>query len=131
MARPGVLRSIVAAVSVPVTADVEAGYDDVAATITAVLEIGAVGINLEDSTGQVLDDPAVHADRIATARAVAVAAGIDLVINAVPTPTSSVTAPEPPTAPRRTPMPARTSCSSRGLSIRRPSSGSCRSPHSH
>lgn len=76
------LRSIVAAVSVPVTADVESGYDEVAATVAVVLEVGAVGINLEDSTGRVLDDPAVHAARIAAARAVAVAAGIDLVINA-------------------------------------------------
>lgn len=76
------LRSIVAAVSVPVTADIESGYDDVAATVTGVLEAGAVGINLEDSTGHVLDDPAVHAARIRAARAAAVIAGIDLVINA-------------------------------------------------
>ncbi|WP_405069372.1 isocitrate lyase/phosphoenolpyruvate mutase family protein [Kribbella sp. NBC_01510] len=76
------LRAICAAVSVPVSADIEAGYEDVAATVAAVLEAGAVGINLEDSTGGGLDDPAVHAARIAAARAAAVAAGIDLVINA-------------------------------------------------
>ncbi|MFK4090300.1 isocitrate lyase/phosphoenolpyruvate mutase family protein [Kribbella sp. NPDC020789] len=78
----GAIRAIVAAVSVPVTVDIEAGYGDVAATVTAVLEAGAVGINLEDSTGGVLDAPTVHADRIRAARAAAVAFGIDLVINA-------------------------------------------------
>ncbi|TCC10884.1 isocitrate lyase/PEP mutase family protein [Kribbella soli] len=76
------LRAICAAVSVPVTADIEAGYGDVAGTVTAVVEAGAVGINLEDSTARVLDDPLVHAERIRAARAVAVASGIDLVINA-------------------------------------------------
>jgi 2-methylisocitrate lyase-like PEP mutase family enzyme len=76
------LRAICAAVSVPVTADIEAGYGDVAGTVTAVVQAGAVGINLEDSTARVLDDPLVQAQRIKTARAAAVAAGIDLVINA-------------------------------------------------
>ncbi|TDW87999.1 2-methylisocitrate lyase-like PEP mutase family enzyme [Kribbella pratensis] len=76
------LRAICAAVSVPVTADIEAGYGDVAGTVTAVVQAGAVGINLEDSTARVLDDPLVQAERIKTARAAAVAAGIDLVINA-------------------------------------------------
>ncbi|TCC37102.1 isocitrate lyase/PEP mutase family protein [Kribbella sindirgiensis] len=76
------LQAICATASVPVTADIEAGYGDVAATVTAVIEAGAVGINLEDSTARVLDDPLVHAERIKAARAAAVAAGIDLVINA-------------------------------------------------
>ena len=76
------IRAIVAAVSVPVTVDIEAGYGDVSAAVTAVLEAGAVGINLEDSTGGILDEPTVHADRIRAARAAAVAFGIDLVINA-------------------------------------------------
>ncbi|MEI8408550.1 MULTISPECIES: isocitrate lyase/PEP mutase family protein [unclassified Kribbella] len=76
------LRAIVAAVSVPVTADIESGYGDVEATVADVIEAGAVGINLEDSSDGTLIDPAVPAERIAAARAVAVAAGIDLVINA-------------------------------------------------
>ncbi|MGW6198730.1 isocitrate lyase/PEP mutase family protein [Kribbella sp. NPDC055110] len=76
------LRAICAAVSVPVTADIEAGYGDVAGAVTAVVEAGAVGINLEDSTARVLDDPLAHAERIKAARAAAVAVGIDLVINA-------------------------------------------------
>ena len=77
-----VVRAIVAAVSVPVTADIESGYDDVAKTVAEIIEAGAVGINLEDSAGGTLVDPALHASRLATAREVAVAAGIDLVINA-------------------------------------------------
>ncbi|MGW6281111.1 isocitrate lyase/PEP mutase family protein [Kribbella sp. NPDC055071] len=76
------IRSICAAVSIPVTADIEAGYDDVAATVTEAIEAGVVGINLEDSTAHVLDETAVHAARIAAARRAAEAAGIDLVINA-------------------------------------------------
>ncbi|TCO30066.1 2-methylisocitrate lyase-like PEP mutase family enzyme [Kribbella steppae] len=76
------VRAIVAAVSVPVTADVESGYGDVEATVAEVIEAGVAGINLEDSDAGALVDPAVHAGRIAAARAAAVAAGIDLVINA-------------------------------------------------
>ncbi|MFI6674075.1 isocitrate lyase/phosphoenolpyruvate mutase family protein [Kribbella sp. NPDC050470] len=76
------LRSIVAAVSIPVTADIESGYGDVEATVADVIEAGAVGINLEDSADGALVDPARHASRIAGARTIAVAAGIDLVINA-------------------------------------------------
>lgn len=72
------VRAIAAAVSVPVTADVESGYGDVAATVTEVIEAGAVGINLEDSSGGSLIDPALHAERIAAARAI----DPELVINA-------------------------------------------------
>jgi 2-methylisocitrate lyase-like PEP mutase family enzyme len=48
-----VIARVAAAVSVPVTADIEWGYTDepggVAATMTAVVEAGAVGVNIEDS----------------------------------------------------------------------------------
>lgn len=48
-----VIARVAAAVSVPVTADIEWGYGDepggVAATIAAVVEAGAVGVNIEDS----------------------------------------------------------------------------------
>ena len=51
----GVVRRIATAVRVPVTADVEAGYgnrpEDTARTATDVSEAGAVGMNLEDATG--------------------------------------------------------------------------------
>jgi 2-methylisocitrate lyase-like PEP mutase family enzyme len=50
-----VVRRIATAVKVPVTADVEAGYgdrpEDAARTASDVLAAGAVGMNLEDATG--------------------------------------------------------------------------------
>ncbi len=66
---------IVAAVSVPVTADLEAGYgdtpDDVGYTVARAVELGAVGCNIEDASkgGLIGLDEAV--DRLAAARAAA------------------------------------------------------------
>jgi 2-methylisocitrate lyase-like PEP mutase family enzyme len=66
---------IVAAVGVPVTADLEAGYgdtaDDVGRTVARAVELGAVGGNLEDAGkgGLFSIDEAV--DRLAAARAAA------------------------------------------------------------
>ena len=62
---------IVAAVDVPVTADLEAGYEDVAATVRRAVEIGAVGGNLEDRIGGVLLGIDEAAERVAAARAAA------------------------------------------------------------
>jgi 2-methylisocitrate lyase-like PEP mutase family enzyme len=68
---------IVRVVDVPVTVDIEGGYgpspDDVAATVRAVIEVGAVGVNLEDShaPGGPLFDATEQADRIRAARAAA------------------------------------------------------------
>jgi 2-methylisocitrate lyase-like PEP mutase family enzyme len=46
------IRTIVEAVHVPVTADIEAGYgdapSDVAETVAAILDLGVVGVNIED-----------------------------------------------------------------------------------
>ncbi len=74
---------IVRAVRVPVTADVEAGYGDVAATVQGVIRAGAVGVNLEDSrAGKVLpvQDQAADYER---ARHAAREAGVpDFVLNA-------------------------------------------------
>lgn len=42
------IRKIVEAVNAPVTADVEAGYDDPVRTALDLIECGAVGLNLED-----------------------------------------------------------------------------------
>jgi 2-methylisocitrate lyase-like PEP mutase family enzyme len=50
--------------------------------VAEVLEIGAVGINIEDSSNRTLIDPGAQAERIAAARSAAVAAGIELCINA-------------------------------------------------
>src|SRR2546423_3048934 len=50
-----VVARIVGAVQVPVTADVESGYgprpEDASRTADMVIEAGAVGMNLEDSSG--------------------------------------------------------------------------------
>jgi 2-methylisocitrate lyase-like PEP mutase family enzyme len=44
----GAVRAIAAAVDVPVSADLEAGYGDVAETVRLAIDAGAVGFNLED-----------------------------------------------------------------------------------
>ncbi len=62
---------IVRAVDVPVTADLESGYDDVAATVRRAVEAGAVGGNLEDQVGGVLFGVDEATERIAAARAAA------------------------------------------------------------
>ncbi|MBV9229828.1 MAG: isocitrate lyase/phosphoenolpyruvate mutase family protein [Chloroflexi bacterium] len=83
------IARIVSRVQIPVTADIEAGYGetaaDVAETIRGVIAAGAIGVNLEDGTG----DPArplspveVLAERIAAAREAANRMDIPLVINA-------------------------------------------------
>lgn len=79
------VRRIAAAVSVPVTADVESGFgrtaQDVADTVRAVLDAGAVGINLEDA-GAPLRPVGEQAERVAAARAAADGAGVPLFVNA-------------------------------------------------
>jgi 2-methylisocitrate lyase-like PEP mutase family enzyme len=47
-----VVARIAGAVAIPVTADVEAGYGDPVATAKAVVEAGAVGMNLEDAVAE-------------------------------------------------------------------------------
>ncbi|MFF5080024.1 isocitrate lyase/phosphoenolpyruvate mutase family protein [Actinoplanes sp. NPDC000266] len=73
------IRRVVAAVSVPVTADIESGFGatpaDVAETVRLVVEAGAAGVNIEDGT-RTVDEQAA---RITAARR---AAGEDLFINA-------------------------------------------------
>src|SRR5580698_2175985 len=66
---------IARAVKVPVTADAEAGYgnrpEDAAETARAVIEAGAVGMNLEDGTGNPqhpLADVALQAEKIRAVR---------------------------------------------------------------
>jgi 2-methylisocitrate lyase-like PEP mutase family enzyme len=84
------IASIVAACRCPVSADIEAGYgtssSDVAETVGAVLEAGAVGVNLEDNTGGVGETPLFGVEdqvsRIAAARSTAERRGVPLVINA-------------------------------------------------
>jgi 2-methylisocitrate lyase-like PEP mutase family enzyme len=84
----GAIERIVAAVDLPVTADIEGGYglhaDAVGATVAAVIAAGAAGINLEDSpgTGTPLIDPELQARRIRAARKAGRDAGVEVVINA-------------------------------------------------
>jgi len=75
---------IVASVTVPVSADLEAGYgaspEDVARTVARFAQLGVVGANLEDQVGGELFEVDEAADRIAAARAAAPAG--TFVINA-------------------------------------------------
>jgi 2-methylisocitrate lyase-like PEP mutase family enzyme len=74
---------VVRAVELPVTADLERGYGDAGETVALAIEAGAVGCNLEDSSGDgTLLPAAEHAERIAAARANGEALGVPLVINA-------------------------------------------------
>jgi 2-methylisocitrate lyase-like PEP mutase family enzyme len=63
--------AIVAAVGVPVSADLEAGYGDAGRTVARAVDVGAVGGNLEDAEGGALLPVAEAADRVAAARAAA------------------------------------------------------------
>jgi 2-methylisocitrate lyase-like PEP mutase family enzyme len=80
---------IARAVKVPVTADVEAGYglrpEDAARTASEVIAAGAVGLNLEDTTGdsvhQLVDLP-LQLERIRAVKAEALKTGVLLVLNA-------------------------------------------------
>lgn len=72
---------VVQAVGVPVTADIESGFGatpaEVADTVRAVADAGAVGVNIEDSQGPALRAIADQVERYAAARAAA-----DVFINA-------------------------------------------------
>jgi 2-methylisocitrate lyase-like PEP mutase family enzyme len=86
------LARIVAAVDLPVTADIESGFGEtpgqVATTVARVLETGAVGVNIEDalpaptSPDQPLRPIAEQATRLAAARSAANHARIPLYLNA-------------------------------------------------
>ncbi|TAM91592.1 isocitrate lyase/phosphoenolpyruvate mutase family protein [bacterium] len=81
-----VVERIAAAVAVPVTADMEAGYgpaaSDVAETVRRTIAAGAVGMNLEDARRHELLPLQEASLRIAAARSAADAEGVHLVINA-------------------------------------------------
>jgi 2-methylisocitrate lyase-like PEP mutase family enzyme len=85
------IARITRVVQVPLTADIESGYgatpEQVADTVAAVIQAGAVGINLEDggydADGRFrLRDAAEMAERLQAARASAEAAGVPIFINA-------------------------------------------------
>jgi 2-methylisocitrate lyase-like PEP mutase family enzyme len=80
---------IAKAVKVPVTADVEAGYgnrpEDAGRTASEVIEVGAVGMNLEDVTDdgtQPLAELSLQAEKIRAVKEAALKTGVRLVLNA-------------------------------------------------
>jgi 2-methylisocitrate lyase-like PEP mutase family enzyme len=85
----GVVARIARAVQIPVTADMEAGYgttpDEMAEMARELIAAGAVGLNLEDMTG---DDESSQVDlplqveKIRAIQEVSSAAGVPLLINA-------------------------------------------------
>jgi 2-methylisocitrate lyase-like PEP mutase family enzyme len=83
------VRHIARSVSVPVSADLEAGYGigakAVAKTVHDLVAAGAVGLNLEDARGRsrraLLPAP-LHAERVFAAHAAASQLGVPVVINA-------------------------------------------------
>jgi len=69
-------------VSVPVTADLEAGYGDIERTAAGLAQAGAVGLNLEDfQNGELVDLP-LQIDKIRAIRGVGQRLGVPIVINA-------------------------------------------------
>jgi 2-methylisocitrate lyase-like PEP mutase family enzyme len=76
---------IARAVDLPVTVDAEAGYGlPPRELVDRLLEIGAVGCNLEDTDYRAggLVDAGAHAERLAAIRAAAHDAGVPIVVNA-------------------------------------------------
>lgn len=77
-----VVEEIARVVSVPITVDAEGGYSDdaelTADNVAALIEAGAVGLNLEDGK----QPHELHLRKIEAVREAAVNAGVDLYINA-------------------------------------------------
>jgi 2-methylisocitrate lyase-like PEP mutase family enzyme len=84
-----VVGRVARAVRVPVTADMEAGYGatpkDMAETAKAIVAAGAVGLNLEDVTGDTESsqvETKLQAEKIRAIRETSASLGVSLVINA-------------------------------------------------
>jgi 2-methylisocitrate lyase-like PEP mutase family enzyme len=80
---------IARAVKIPVSADIEAGYGstpaDAAKTTREIIQAGAIGMNLEDASGdpaQPLLDVELAVEKIKAARKAAAQAGVPIVVNA-------------------------------------------------
>ena len=81
----GAVARIAAAVDVPVTADLEAGYGlEPRELVTGLLGAGAVGLNFEDTDHEAgaLTDPERQAERLAAIKQAGRDAGVDVVLNA-------------------------------------------------
>jgi len=84
-----VVRRIVEALSIPVTADMEAGYgtkpEEIAETAREVIAAGAVGMNLEDTVEDrpdVLADLSLQKEKIRAVAETSARAGVQFVLNA-------------------------------------------------
>lgn len=83
------IASITRAVNIPVSADIEAGYgftiDEIVANVTEVIAAGAVGINIEDGTGDAEDpisDITVQVENIEAIKELSDTLNASLFINA-------------------------------------------------
>jgi 2-methylisocitrate lyase-like PEP mutase family enzyme len=83
------VAEIASRVGIPVSADMETGYghtpDDVAETCRLVLEAGAIGVNIEDATGdpeRPLVELALQCEKLRAIRKMGDAFGVPIVINA-------------------------------------------------
>lgn len=76
------VRRIARVVSVPVTADLEAGYGDMERTAAGLVEAGAVGLNVEDFQNGKLVDLPEQVEKIRLIRHVGERLGVPIVINA-------------------------------------------------
>jgi 2-methylisocitrate lyase-like PEP mutase family enzyme len=84
-----VVHRIVEALSIPVTADMEAGYgtkpEEISETAREVIAAGAVGMNLEDTVDDrpdVLADVSVQQEKIRAVVEISARAGVQFVLNA-------------------------------------------------
>ncbi len=76
------VQRIARAVSIPVTADLEAGYEDIERTAAGLVQAGAAGLNLEDFHHGKLVDLAAQIDKIRAVRRFGEREGVPIVINA-------------------------------------------------
>jgi 2-methylisocitrate lyase-like PEP mutase family enzyme len=83
------VAEIASRVDIPVSADMETGYgqspEDVAETCRLVLEAGAIGVNIEDTTGdpeRPLVDLALQCEKLRAVRRMGEAFGVPIVVNA-------------------------------------------------
>lgn len=78
----GQVRRIARIVSVPVTADLMAGYDDIERAVAGLVAAGGVGMNLEDYQGGRLVDLPAQLEKIRGVRRAGERLGVPVVINA-------------------------------------------------
>lgn len=76
------VNRIVRAVDIPVSADLERGYDHASETVAAAIQLGISGMNIEDSVAGVLVDAADQAGLLAEIAATVTRSGVPIFVNA-------------------------------------------------